>query len=113
VLSATVANAGTAEATGVVVRFTDGDKLIGNSVPVDAAEGATKTVSVTWETRAPIAVTAGSTYGLAATVAGQQASSAPRIGVQYLDGAGAVVGTVDSLAAGRTGDFAPATWWVR
>jgi hypothetical protein len=52
VLTATVANIGTAEARNVVVRFFDGTTPIGDSAPISSlAAGATAEASFTWSTR--------------------------------------------------------------
>lgn len=51
VLTATVANPGAADAAGVVVRFYDGEKPIGDSAPVGVAAGASRDVSVEWDIR--------------------------------------------------------------
>jgi hypothetical protein len=52
VLTASVANNGTAGASNVVVRFLDGSTLIGDGAPVAAlAQGATAQVQLTWNTR--------------------------------------------------------------
>jgi hypothetical protein len=51
-LTATVSNLGTAPATGVVVRFLDGQTAIANSAPLASlAASASAQVSVTWNTR--------------------------------------------------------------
>ena len=51
-LTATVVNEGDADAAGVVVRFRDGDAVIGTSAPVSIPAGGETTVSVRWDTRA-------------------------------------------------------------
>ena len=50
-LSATVVNDGAADASGVVVRFTDGGRLIATSAALDVPAGQSRTVTVTWDTR--------------------------------------------------------------
>jgi hypothetical protein len=50
-LTATVSNDGDADAAGVLVRFSDGDSVIGTSTPVDVPAGKARQVSVTWDTR--------------------------------------------------------------
>lgn len=49
-LTATVANIGTANAGGVVVRFLDGTSLLGNSAAIALNAGASAQVSITWPT---------------------------------------------------------------
>lgn len=50
-LTATVANNGAADATGVVVRFFDGSTTIGNTSAIALARGTSANVSFTWSTR--------------------------------------------------------------
>lgn len=50
-LAVTVANNGTAPATGVVVELFDGVTSLGTTVPVDIAAGASATVTKVWDTR--------------------------------------------------------------
>ncbi|HET8595448.1 MAG TPA: CARDB domain-containing protein [Intrasporangium sp.] len=50
-LTVTVKNAGTADATGVVVELFDGTTSLGNTAPVDLAAGATAVVTKVWDTR--------------------------------------------------------------
>lgn len=52
VLTATVAHSGPSDLTGMVVRFRDGETVIGETAPVTVAAGATRKVSLTWDTRA-------------------------------------------------------------
>jgi len=51
VLTVTVANPGAAPATGVVVQLFDGTTSLGKTAAVDLAAGASKQVSLTWDTR--------------------------------------------------------------
>ncbi len=50
-LSATVTNSGSVAASGVLVEFRDGTDLVGTSAAVDLAAGATKTVTLSWDTK--------------------------------------------------------------
>src|SRR5205085_10203261 len=52
VLTGTVANVGTADASNVVVRFLEGTTTIGNSAPIATLpKGTSAQVSVVWNTR--------------------------------------------------------------
>jgi hypothetical protein len=51
VLTATVANGGSADARGVVVQFLDGTTVLGRSAAIDLAKGASKDVSFTWSSK--------------------------------------------------------------
>ncbi len=50
-LTATVANTGNADASNVTVQFLDGTTVIGTSTATSVAKGATKDVSISWNTK--------------------------------------------------------------
>jgi subtilase family serine protease len=53
-LTATVANIGTANAGGVVVRFLDGTQVLGTSAAIGLNAGASGQLGITWSTAAAL-----------------------------------------------------------